>query len=66
MILKDGNVTVFAAIDHGSADGAGIYTVKRATRFEALEPIRPGVREYFGRFRANAAAGLVLRHDCGT
>jgi hypothetical protein len=48
----EGNVTVFAAIDHCTADCVGIYAVKKATRFEALEPIRQGVREYFGAFSA--------------
>lgn len=59
-------VTVFAAIDHGTADCVGIHAVKRATRFEALEPLRQGVRDYFGGFCAKAGDGLVLRHDHGT
>ncbi len=66
MTLKEGKVTVFAAIDHCSADCAGIHAVKRATRFEALEPIRQGVREHFGGFSAKVAAGLILRYDHGT
>jgi putative transposase len=61
-----GAVTVFAAIDHCSADCVGIHAVKKATRFEALEPIRQGVREHFGAFSAGAAAGLRLRHDHGS
>ena len=64
--LNEGMVTVFAAIDHGTADCVGIHAVKRATRFEALEPLRQGVRDYFGGFCAKAADGLVLRHDHGT
>ena len=64
--VKEGKVTVFAAIDHGSADCVGIHATKRATRFEALEPIRQGVREHFGGFRPKAATGLTLRHDHGT
>jgi putative transposase len=62
----DGQVTVFAAIDHYSADCVGIHVVKKATRFEALEPIRQGVREHFGTFSAGSAAGLRLRHDHGS
>src|SRR3954454_4338041 len=64
--LADGKVTVFAAIDHCTAECVGIHAVKRATRFEALEPIRQGVREQFGQFRDNVAAGLRLRHDHGS
>ena len=64
--LADGQVTIFAAIDHCTAECVGIHAVKRATRFEALEPIRQGVREHFGHFSENVAAGLQLRHDHGS
>jgi transposase InsO family protein len=43
----------------------GIHVVQRATRFKALELIRQGVREHFGGYRKDAAAGLVLHHDHG-
>ena len=46
----DGAVTVFAAIDHCTAECVGIHAHAQATRFEALEPIRQGVRRYFGGF----------------
>jgi putative transposase len=62
----DGQVTIFAAIDHASADCVGIHVCKRAHRFEALEPIRQGVREHFGSFSGGSAAGLRLRHDHGS
>lgn len=61
-----GTITVFAAIDHCTAECVGIHAVKKATRFEALEPIRQGVKEYFGAFSAEVAAGLRLRHDHGS
>jgi transposase InsO family protein len=48
----DGTVTIFAAIDHCTAECIGIHAVKKATRFEALEPIRHGVKECFGGFSA--------------
>ena len=64
--LADGQVTIFAAIDHCTAECVGIHAVKRATRFEALEPIRQGMREYFGQFSENVASGLQLRHDHGS
>jgi putative transposase len=62
----EGSVTVFAAIDHCTAECVGIHAVKRATRFEALEPIRQAVRERFGIFSGGSAAGLRLRHDHGS
>ena len=64
--LADGAVTIFAGIDHASADCIGIHAVKRANRFEALEPIRQGVREHYGAFHKDAAAGLQIRHDHGS
>ena len=66
MTLQEGKVTVLAAIDHCSADCVGIHAVKHATRSEALEPIRQGIREHCGGFCAKAAAGLTLWHDHGT
>ena len=36
------------------------------TRFEALEPIRQGVRERFGEIGDGVARGLRLRHDHGS
>src|SRR6058998_3037789 len=51
----EGAVTIFAGIDHCTAECVGIHAVKKATRFEALEPIRHGVNEYFGSFGAGIA-----------
>jgi putative transposase len=62
----EGAVTIFAAIDHCTAECVGIHAVKKASRFEALEPVRQGVRERFGAFSPSSAAGLQLRHDHGS
>ncbi len=59
----EGPVAVFVAVDHCSAECVGIHAARRATRFEALEPIRQGVRQRFGGFAAKVAAGLSVRHD---
>ena len=50
-ITGEGQVAVFVAVDHCSAECVGIHAARRATRFEALEPIRQGVRRCFGGFR---------------
>jgi putative transposase len=63
---QDGQVTIFSAIDHCTAECLGIHAVKNAHRFEALEPIRQAVRDQFGSFSAGAAAGVRLRHDHGS
>lgn len=62
---KDGTATIFAAIDYYTPDCARIDVAKRGTRFEAIEPLRQGVREYFGGFGRHVAAGLIPRHEHG-
>lgn len=64
--LSDGQVAVFIAVDHCNSECIGIHAAKRGTRFEALEPIRQGVREHFGGFDKEIAIGLSLRHDNGS
>jgi len=63
---EDGQVAIFIAVDHCSAECVGIHAAKQGTRFEALEPIRQGVRIAFGAFGQDIAQGLVLRHDHGS
>ncbi|MGQ9920842.1 MAG: hypothetical protein ACUVRZ_05875 [Desulfobacca sp.] len=62
----NGQVAILFAVDHCSLECVGIHAAKRGTRFEALEPLRQGVREYFGGFAPQAADGLALRHDHGS
>ena len=65
-ITGEGQTAVFIAVDHCSAECVGIHAHARATRFEALEPIRQGVRRQFGGFAAAVARSLTLRHDHGS
>jgi uncharacterized membrane protein YphA (DoxX/SURF4 family) len=65
-ITGEGQAAVFVAVDHCSAECVGIHAAARATRFEALEPIRQGVRGYFGGFAKGVARGLAVRHDHGS
>src|SRR3712207_4235829 len=62
----EGQAAVFVAIDHCSADCVGIHAALQANRFEALVPIRQGVRLCFGAFAQGIAAGLAVRHDRGS
>src|SRR3712207_6189749 len=64
-ITGEGQAAVFIAIDHCSAECVGLHAALRATRFEALEPIRQGVRRCFGAFGEGIARGLAVRHDHG-
>jgi transposase InsO family protein len=62
----EGQAAVFIAIDHHSTECVGLHAARRGTRFEALEPLRQGVRQHFGGFAKGIAAGLALRHDHGS
>lgn len=62
----DGQVTVFIAVDHHTAECVGIHAAKVGNRFEALEPLRQAVRTRYGAFQAAIATGLALRHDHGS
>jgi len=64
--LRDGNAAVFIAVDHCTAELVGVHAAARATRWEALEPIRQAVRERYGRIGEKVARGLLLRHDHGS
>ena len=46
--VSEGAAFVFVAVDHCTTECIGLHAAKRGTRFEALEPIRQGVRERFG------------------
>ena len=65
-ITGEGQAAIFVAVDHCSAECVGIHAAQHATRFEALEPLRQGVRRHFGRFAKGIACGLSVRHDHGS
>lgn len=64
--LLEGAATIFAAIDHCTAECVGIHAAHHGDRFEALEPVRQGVRDHFGVLGPAIADGLALRHDHGS
>jgi putative transposase len=65
-ITGEGQAAVFVAVDHCSAECVGLHAARRANRFEALEPLRQGVRRHFGGFAQGFARGLAVRHDHGS
>ena len=62
----EGQVCVFAAVDHCTSECLGIHAAKSGNRFEALEPIRQAAREYLGGYAKDIAHDLSLRHDHGS
>lgn len=62
----EGMATVFVAVDHCNSECIGIHAAATGDRFEALEPIRQGIREHFDGVQEGSATGLKLRHDHGS
>jgi len=62
----EGVATIFFAVDHCTSECIGIHAARYGTRFEALEPIRQGIRHHYPAYAADVAAGLALRHDHGS
>jgi putative transposase len=62
----EGLVHVFVAVDHCTCECVGLHAAEGGDRFEALEPLRQGVREHFGGFEKGIADGLSIRHDHGS
>ena len=63
---REGNATVFIVVDHCAAECIGIHAARPGTRFEAVEPLRQGVRTIFGGYADGIATGLQARHDHGS
>jgi putative transposase len=62
----EGQAAIFIAVDHHNAECVGVHAARRGTRFEALEPLRQGVRRHFGAIGKDVARGLAVRHDHGS
>jgi transposase InsO family protein len=65
-LTAQGTATVFVALDHCTAECVGIHAARPGTRFEALEPLRQGVKARFGTYTDAIAAGLQARHADGS
>jgi putative transposase len=65
-LTGEGQASIFVTVDHCSTECLGIHAARRATRFEALEPLRQAVRAGFGAFAEGVATGLQVRHDHGS
>ena len=63
--LDEGQAYVFVGVDHCTVECTGIHASTSGNRFEALEPIRQGVREHFNDYTEKVAEGLAVRHDHG-
>ena len=66
LTTREGNATVFIAVDHCAQQCVGIHAARPGTRFEPLEPLRQGLRAHHGGYGPGVAAALSLRHDHGS
>ena len=53
-----GTATVFVVVDHCASECIGVHAAKPGTRFEAVEPLRQGIRALFGEYERGIAPGL--------
>jgi transposase InsO family protein len=63
--VEDGMVWIFSAVEHWNAEVVGWHVTKIGDRFNALEPIKMGLKKHYGRVAKGIAAGLAVRHDHG-
>lgn len=61
-----GTASVFVLVDHCTTECLGLHATRRATRFEAIEPLRQAVKDIFDAYNESAALGVSLRHDHGS
>jgi transposase InsO family protein len=66
MTVEEGNVWIFAAVEHWNAECVGWHVAKTGDRYAALEPVAMGLKTIFGTLEAEMARGLSLRMDHGT
>jgi hypothetical protein len=64
--VADGNVTLFVAAEHRNREGLGWHVARRGDRCAAAEALAVAVKSVFGSARADAARGVLLRHDHGS
>lgn len=65
-VVEEGTVWIFAAVEHWNAECVGIHASKSGDRFNAMEPVRQGIKKHFGALTAKISAGLALRSDHGS
>jgi putative transposase len=64
--VEDGNVTLFIVAEHWNAESLGWHVAKHGNRYAAAEALAVAVNSVFGSVHADAARGVLLRHDHGS
>jgi transposase InsO family protein len=64
--VEDGNIALFVVVEHWNAEALGWHVAEKADRFAAAQALDLAVHNACGAVRADAARGLLLRHDHGS
>ena len=66
LTVEEGNVWIFAAVEHWNSECVGWHVCKEGNRFNALQPLAMGLTKHFGSADAGVAVGLSVRMDHGS
>ena len=61
--VEDGNIALFMVVEHWNAEVLGWHVAEKADRFAAGRALDLAIHTACGAGRADAARGLLLRHD---
>ncbi len=64
--VEECTVWIFGVIEHWNAECVGLFACKKGHRFNAMEPVKQGLKKHYGSLTAAIAAGLSLRTDHGS
>src|SRR3954468_1382412 len=64
--VEDGNIALFVVVEHWNAEALGWHVAEKADRFAAAQALDFAIPPAWGAGRADAARGLLLRHDHGS
>jgi transposase InsO family protein len=64
--VEDGNIALFVVVEHWNAEVLGWHVAEKADRFAAAQALDFAIHTACGAVRADAARGLLLRHDHGS
>jgi transposase InsO family protein len=64
--VEDGQVWIFAAVEHWNTECVGWHVTKKGDRYAALEPVAMGLKNIYGSLASEVARGLSIRMDHGT
>ena len=65
LVVEEGTVWIFGAIEHSNAECVGTPAYKIGDRFNAVEPVKQGLWKHYGSRAKGIVTGLPLRCDHG-